>query len=80
MSEITCYGRTGGRNWVQEWYETASRDAGRRARTLRKAGFRVSVECMGVQVTRVGRVKMTILSVHDAGLHQVPAPSKVSSI
>lgn len=51
--------------WHQEWHETAARTATVRARQLRKAGFTVSVGCMGMQVTPVGRVKLTLLTVHD---------------
>lgn len=59
----TCYGQVNGGAWCQEWYETASRDAGRRARQLRAAGYRVTVEAMGEQVTSVGRVKMTVVDI-----------------
>lgn len=60
---IKCYGRVRNGNWQQEWYETASRDARRRAMQLRKAGYNVIVSTMGEQVTPVGRVKMTLLTV-----------------
>ncbi len=49
----------------QEWYETGSGDARKRAKQLRKLGYKVFVENMGTQVTRDGRFKMTLLSVMD---------------
>lgn len=60
---ITCYGQYHSQGATQEWYETASRDAGRRTRELRKAGFRCVSEGMGSQVTPVGRVAMTLVHV-----------------
>ena len=66
-SEIKCYGRVAGRGFVNEWYETASRHASRRARDLRKLGFQVTVESMGSQVTPIGLVWMTLLSVCGEG-------------
>lgn len=63
---IRCYGRVVTRSACQEWYETASRDAGRRARELRSLGFKVNVCGMGYQVTPVGQVKMTLVTIaHD---------------
>lgn len=62
METITCYGQTIGRTFCQEWYETASGDAGKRARLLRKAGFRVVTSSMGEQVTGLGRIKMSMVS------------------
>lgn len=76
---VTCYGEpVRGSDWQQEWYETASRHAGRRARQLRKLGLRVGVEGMGEQVTDVGRVRMTLLSIHyiPDGF-DVPRPERV---
>lgn len=61
---MKCYGQTNGNGWTQEWYETSTRDAGRRARQLRKAGYRVSVSGQGSQVTNVGRVNMTMVSIY----------------
>jgi len=66
---MTCHLRVG----RQEWYETASRDAGRRARQLRELGFSVSVCGMGSQVTSVGRVNMTLLTVHDGDMDSIPS-------
>ncbi len=62
-----CYGRSVGPNVTQEWYETASRDARRRARRLRQMGFRVSVDSMGSQVTPDGRVQMTLVTAWHLG-------------
>lgn len=69
---MTCYGRVGTTKWTQEWYETQSRDAAARARELRKLAYRVSVGSMGMQITPVGRVKMTLVSVQH--LDQSPPP------
>ena len=77
MKTETCYGLTRTRACQQEWYETASRDAGRRARVLRKQGFRVFVEGMGGQVTSVGRVAMTLVSILAEAGEQIPAPARV---
>lgn len=71
-----CYGRVCSRaNHAQEWYETASRDAGQRAKELRAQGFRVYVSGMGPQVTGVGVVKMTLVTVD--GDREVPAPARL---
>ena len=80
-TDVTCYGITRGADWQQEMYETASRHAGRRARQLRKAGHRVSVGALGWQVTRVGRVKMTMLTIHQihCDTHIAP-PSRIVSM
>ena len=78
LAPVTCYGVVRTRTAQDEWYETASRDAGRRARALRKLGFRVLVSSMGSQVTSVGLVKMTLLSVVGLGYDdEVPEPEKV---
>ena len=68
-NEIRCYGQTNQGRWCQEWYETASRHAGRRARALRKAGYGVTTSAMGMQVTSVGRVKMTLVDIQP-GQHE----------
>ena len=57
----------------QEFHETSARTSGKRARQLRKAGYRVSVGALGNQVTPVGTIKMTLLTVHDAD-GRVPSP------
>lgn len=60
---VKCYGRVVCRGATQEHYETGTNDAGRRARELRAAGWRVTVSALGSQVTDVGRVKMTMLTI-----------------
>lgn len=69
---ITCYQRVGGNGWTQEMYETASRDAGKRARELRKAGYRVTVSGLGSQVTNVGRVNMTMVDIRGETTPPMP--------
>ena len=49
--------------WCQETYETSSRDARRRARQLRQAGYQVSVSPIGVQVTDVGLIRLTMVDI-----------------
>lgn len=49
--------------WCQESYETASRDAGRRVRQLKKAGYRVFSSAMGSQVTPLGVIKLTMVDI-----------------
>jgi len=66
---MRCHLQVKTANWCQETYETASRDAGRRARQLRKAGFVVFVSPLGPQVTRVGTVKLTLVDIRP-GVHQ----------
>lgn len=63
MSDITCYLQVRGRNGIQETYETSSRHAGQRARQLRKAGYRCSASALGLQVTAVGLIKLTVLNI-----------------
>ena len=60
---VTCYGQVNNGLWCQEWYETATQDAGRRARQLRKAGYHATSEAMGSQVTSVGRVRMSLVTI-----------------
>ena len=62
--EIRCYGQVSGPGWTQETYESASRDAGRRVRQLRAAGFHAASGSMGKQVTNVGTVAMTMVHVN----------------
>ena len=71
---MVCYLLVRGRNFQQEHYETASRDARQRARELRKAGFAVSVAALGSQVTSVGKIKMTLVSIHNPGDRVIPNP------
>jgi hypothetical protein len=49
---------------VQESYETSSGHAAIRARQLRKAGFRAFVEAMGMQVTGVGLIKLSLVTAY----------------
>lgn len=80
MKDATCYGLVRTRTCQQEWYDTASRDAGRRARVMRKQGFRVFVEGMGGQVTSVGRVKMTLVSILAEAGEEIPAPARLERV
>jgi hypothetical protein len=52
------------RNHVQESYESASGDARLRAKQLRKSGFRVVTESMGMQVTGLGLMRLTLLTAY----------------
>ena len=80
---VTCYSLVRTRNSQQEWYETASRQAAVRARFLRNLGYTVTVSPMGIQITSVGRVRMTLLTIdlseRDSGLPvmEPPAPGRV---
>lgn len=66
-----------GHGWMQEWHETAARTAPVRARQLREAGFIVAVQRMGMQVTPVGRLRMTLVDVRSIGCDaEIPAPPK----
>jgi hypothetical protein len=69
-----CYNRVVGRTWVQESYDTATGHAGIRARALRKQGYRVSVSALGPQVTSVGRIKMSIVTIDCADKDAPEAP------
>lgn len=64
----TCSRVNQGR-WCQETYETASRDAGRRAKELRAAGYEARVSSLGMQVTPLGLLKLTIVSI-GPGRHE----------
>ena len=63
MLDVICYGQVNHGLWCQEWYETSSRHARKRANELRKLGYRVSVSSMGDQITNVGRCKMTLVDI-----------------
>ena len=65
---ITCCNQINSGHWCQEWFETASRDAGLRARALRSAGYRVTVSGMGSQVTGLGVIKLTLVDIRP-GVH-----------
>ena len=61
--EPICYGQITTRNSCQETYETASRHAAIRGRQVRAAGFRAYSSALGLQVTGVGTVKLTMLTI-----------------
>jgi len=67
-SNLTCLGQTNAITWCQEMYETASRDAGRRAHALRSAGYDVCVSSLGPQLTPMGRIRITMVDIQP-GLH-----------
>lgn len=69
---MICYGQTATRNSVQEWYETASRDAGKRTRQLKKLGIQAFSSGMGPQVTRAGLVKLTLVTIPGVALDEIP--------
>lgn len=67
---MKCYGRVVGRDalgryWMQEHFESASNDARKRAKQLRSLGFTVFVSPLGIQVTPVGVVRMTMVDVRN---------------
>jgi hypothetical protein len=76
---MTCYLLVKSKNVQQEHYETVSRDARRRAAELRKAGFRVYVSAMGPQVTAVGIVRMTMITIDHEG-REIPAPANMVNL
>ncbi len=77
-ANVVCYGIIRSLSCQQEWYETAARTASRRAAELRRQGFRVVVSPMGFQVTPVGTLKMSLLSVLGLTPAQaVPAPARI---
>lgn len=50
-------------NWCQETYETGTGEAARRAKQLRSLGYVVVCSAMGLQVTKVGLVKLTLVDI-----------------
>jgi hypothetical protein len=78
MNEIICYGIYGN-STRQEYYETRSRDAGRRARQLRKLGYRVTTGSIGPQVTKVGIVNLTSVNIYNPD-DNLPEPDKLERI
>jgi hypothetical protein len=77
---INCLGQVNQGRWCQETYETASRDAGRRASQLRKAGYTVTVISMGSQVTPLGLIKLTMVDVRpgaNADTCELPAVNRI---
>lgn len=65
--EPVCLSHVTTRSATQEWYETASGHAKLRAQQLRAAGFKVTVSAMGGQVTPLGAMKLTLLTVDHRG-------------
>jgi len=62
-----------GRDWQQEMYCTASKEAVRRARFLRSCGFSAKCISLGVQVTDVGLLKTTMVDIRMIPSdHEVP--------
>lgn len=55
-------------SWMQEWHATQDRTARARAKQLRQLGYVVRVANMGVQITEVGALKMTLIDVRP-GTH-----------
>jgi hypothetical protein len=79
-TEIICYLLVRGRNFQDEHYETASRHARVRAKQLRKLGFKASVSALGPQVTSVGKVNMTMVSIHNPGHGEIPNPDRLERL
>ena len=67
--QVTCLGQINAGAWCQETYETVSRGAGRRARQLRVAGYRVTVGPLCPQVTPLGTIRMTQVDIRP-GTHR----------
>ena len=63
MNSIRCYGQVSGNSWTQEHYESSSRDAGRRTKALRAVGFNAHTIPMGLQLTSVGAIRMTMVDI-----------------
>ena len=59
---VACSTTNNGRG-CQETYETASKDAGRRAAQLKALGYTVAVGTMGAQVTPLGVVRLTLVDI-----------------
>jgi len=81
-NEPTCCSQVIGSTWAQEHYETESHDARPRALALRRAGFRVSVTALGEQVTSLGRVRITMLTIknNDGGPLNIDALPSVKVV
>lgn len=73
-----CFCLVRGRNFQQESYESASGDARRRAAKLRKAGFNVSVSSLGSQVTSLGRINLSMVTIINPGDAEIPNPAVMS--
>lgn len=79
-ADVHCCGQIPLRGSTQEWYETASRDAGKRTRELRKLGYVARSCAMGSQVTKVGRVKMTLVTIEHGPDRIPPKPKRISRL
>jgi len=66
---MTCLLQVNHGLWCQESYETASRDAGKRARQLRKLGYEARTSAMGCQVTPWGSLKLSLVDIRP-GIHE----------
>jgi len=77
---MICYRLYRGSNWQQEHYESSTRDARKRAARLRSLGFNVTVSALGHQVTNVGLVRMSMITIHNLAAQEVPAPEKLGRI
>jgi hypothetical protein len=62
--KMKCLGQVNQGRWCQESYESASGDARRRAIQLRKLGYQVTVGSMGMQITKVGSIRLTMVTVN----------------
>src|SRR5713226_7846704 len=71
MNEPICFVQTIGPGWTQESYETASRHAVERSKQLRLLVFTVTVSALGLQVTGVGLLKMSMVTI-NAGRDELP--------
>ena len=75
---VICHRVVRGRDWQQEVYCTMARHARKRASELRKLGFKVTTSALGYQITNSGRVKLTMLTVHDLDYGtEVPPPARI---
>lgn len=66
---VTCMQVVNSGRFCQESYETAGREAGKRAKELRALGYQVSVSSIGPQVTPLGTIKTTLVDIRP-GVHQ----------
>lgn len=71
-----------GRGWRQESYDSESGDARRRAAQLRRLGYQATASSLGSQVTPLGRMRMSIVTIRpgrtgDEYLENVPEVREV---
>ena len=50
-------------NWCQETYESSSRQAGKRVKQLKALGYLAASSPMGMQVTKYGLVRLTLVDI-----------------